>query len=151
MLFTLALVTVNARAQWNIQQSHTTVSFRSVHAVSEMVAWASGANGTVLRTMDGGENWHSCAFRKERRNLTWFRSKARTRIPQSLSLRGKVVSRAFTRPQTDARPGGEFFSNPDASGSFKSIHRITNRQLYLLGDPVDGKFSMFYSADGGET
>jgi photosystem II stability/assembly factor-like uncharacterized protein len=43
------------------------------------------------------------------------------------------------------------FSNPDASGSFKSIHRITNRQLYLLGDPVDGKFSMFYSADGGET
>src|SRR5580698_9051351 len=42
---------------WVPQQSGTTASLRGVSAVSATVAWASGTQGTFLRTIDGGEHW----------------------------------------------------------------------------------------------
>src|SRR5258708_19961444 len=46
-------------AQWQVspQNSGTTAPLRGVSAVSGRVAWASGAQGTVLRTVDGGNRW----------------------------------------------------------------------------------------------
>jgi photosystem II stability/assembly factor-like uncharacterized protein len=49
-----------AWAQWTMQQSHTTASLRGVHSVGGGVAWASGAEGTILRTTDDGETWQAC-------------------------------------------------------------------------------------------
>lgn len=43
--------------QWRPQQSGVTVRLRGVSAVSDRVAWASGAQGTVLRTTNGGATW----------------------------------------------------------------------------------------------
>ena len=50
-----------AGAQWVLQESHSTASLRGIHAVSKDVAWASGSGGTVLRTVDGGAHWMTCA------------------------------------------------------------------------------------------
>jgi photosystem II stability/assembly factor-like uncharacterized protein len=44
-------------AGWTPQPSGVTTSLRGVSAVSERVAWASGARNTVLRTVDGGATW----------------------------------------------------------------------------------------------
>ncbi len=41
--------------------------------------------------------------------------------------------------------------NPNQSGSFESLHRATAVEMYLLGDPVDGKLSMYISHDTGNT
>src|SRR5690349_9691243 len=43
--------------KWEPQTSGVTVRLRGVSAVSSTVAWASGASGTVLRTVDGGRTW----------------------------------------------------------------------------------------------
>lgn len=150
-LFALALVPVHARAQWNIQQSHTTASLRSVHAVSEMVAWASGANGTVLRTMDGGENWQSCAIPKGAEKLDLVSVQGSDENTAVVISTGKGRLSGIYKTADGCQTWRLVFTNPDANGSFTSIHRMTNKQLYLLGNPVDGKFSMFYSADAGET
>ena len=48
-------------AQWTLQESHTTAGLRGVHSVDGRVAWASGAQGTILRTLDSGKNWQRCA------------------------------------------------------------------------------------------
>jgi hypothetical protein len=56
----LAFVSAMARPpaiEWQTQTSGVTVRLRGVSAVSSQVAWASGANGTVLRTTDGGRSW----------------------------------------------------------------------------------------------
>ena len=45
------------RLEWDVQNSGVTARLRGLSAVSPQVAWASGANGTVLRTVDGGVNW----------------------------------------------------------------------------------------------
>ncbi len=41
------------------QNSRTDVPLRGISAVSGKVAWASGARGTVLRTIDGGATWET--------------------------------------------------------------------------------------------
>jgi len=48
---------VPSTPQSQAQNSGTTTRLRGVSAVNENVAWASGAAGTVLRTVDGGARW----------------------------------------------------------------------------------------------
>ncbi|MFN3380513.1 MAG: WD40/YVTN/BNR-like repeat-containing protein, partial [Runella zeae] len=45
-------------AQWRLQSSGTVSSFRAISAVNDKVVWASGSQGTVLRTTDGGTTWN---------------------------------------------------------------------------------------------
>src|SRR5437870_3089269 len=45
------------KPHWTSQTSGVTARLRGVSAVSDKVAWASGAGGTVLRTADGGTTW----------------------------------------------------------------------------------------------
>jgi photosystem II stability/assembly factor-like uncharacterized protein len=52
----------SACAQWSIQESHTTAGLRGIHAVTSSIAWASGTDGTILRTTDGGSLWQKCAI-----------------------------------------------------------------------------------------
>ncbi len=58
----LAACGVVARAQWDLEDSHTTADLRGIDNVGGGVAWASGTNGTVLRTEDGGYLWQACAI-----------------------------------------------------------------------------------------
>jgi photosystem II stability/assembly factor-like uncharacterized protein len=51
----------SARAQIQMQDSGTIASLRGIHSVEGTVAWASGTEGTVLRTSDGGAHWQKCA------------------------------------------------------------------------------------------
>ena len=40
--------------QWVFQDSHSDASLRGLSVVDDLVAWAGGSGGTVLRTTDGG-------------------------------------------------------------------------------------------------
>ncbi len=42
---------------WYSLKTGSKASLRGLAAVSEKVCWASGSEGTVLRTVDGGQNW----------------------------------------------------------------------------------------------
>ena len=50
-----------AAPRWTPQQTGVSVRLRGVSAVSTQVAWASGADGTVLRTSNGGASWERLA------------------------------------------------------------------------------------------
>jgi photosystem II stability/assembly factor-like uncharacterized protein len=56
-MITLLILAVLSAPQWTMQNSGVNVRLRGVSAVSERVAWASGAGSTVLRTADGGQTW----------------------------------------------------------------------------------------------
>ena len=45
-----------------MQESGVTANLRGISAVSDTVVWASGANGTVVRTLDGGDHWEQASF-----------------------------------------------------------------------------------------
>jgi hypothetical protein len=61
LLLALLLATLTrAHAQWDLEDSTTTADLRGIHSIGGGIAWASGTNGTVLRTEDGGANWQHC-------------------------------------------------------------------------------------------
>ena len=55
-------ISVPCSAQFTIQNSNSAADLRGIHNVGGGVAWASGTNGTVLRTEDGGYVWQSCSI-----------------------------------------------------------------------------------------
>ncbi len=44
------------------QTSGTDASLRGLDVVDDQIAWASGAEGTVLRTIDGGNTWENVSI-----------------------------------------------------------------------------------------
>jgi photosystem II stability/assembly factor-like uncharacterized protein len=140
-----------AFAQFDLEESHSTASLRGIDSVGAGVAWASGSNGTVLRTEDGGYLWQTCSMPKGAEKLDF-------RGIQAFDAKTAVVMSSGTGPlskvyrTTDGCQTWKLvFENPDGKGFFDALRKVTSRQMYLLGDPVDGKFAMFYSPDQGAT
>ena len=52
-----ATLFLTVAATWTPQTSGVTARLRGVSAVNDKVVWASGSNGTVVRTVDGGGTW----------------------------------------------------------------------------------------------
>ena len=61
LLFLTLLTTATTSAQWTLQDAHTTADLRGIDNVGHGVAWASGTDGTILRTEDAGFVWQLCA------------------------------------------------------------------------------------------
>lgn len=148
---TIGLVCGVAPGQFQIQDSHTKVSLRGIDTAGPGIAWASGAGGTILHTEDGGDNWQSCVVPKSAATLD-FRGiqafDAKTAVAMSS---GKSSLSKIYKTVDGCKSWKLVFENPDADGFFDSIRKVTGRQIYVLGDPVQGKFAMFYSADQGDT
>jgi len=87
----------SANAQWEIEESHTTADLRGIHNVGGGVAWASGTNGTVLRTTDEGATWQRCTTPPDADKLD-FRGiqgiDQNTAIVMSVALR--IIWRSFS-------------------------------------------------------
>ena len=118
----LMLVTcVCAHAQWEIETSNTTADLRGIHSIGNGVAWASGTNGTVLRTEDSGYVWQSCAVppgaeKLDFRGIQGF--DANTAIVMS-SGKGDL-SRLYKT--TDGCHSWKLvFTNPDSEGFWDAI------------------------------
>ena len=58
LLLPLLLFAATAAAQqWTRINVPSTASFRGLSVVSDKVVWASGTDGKVIRTIDGGNTW----------------------------------------------------------------------------------------------
>jgi hypothetical protein len=138
-----------AHAQWRIERSGTTASLRGIHAVSADVAWASGTNGTVLRTLDGGQSWRPCAVPPAAEKLD-FRSVWAWDADHAMVMSSGPGSESRLYSTHDGcRTWNLVFTNPDADGFWDALQFDGTRFGVILGDPVDGSFTMFVTYDGG--
>ena len=62
LLLLFAATATHSRAQFDIEDSHTTANLRGIHNVGGGVVWASGENGTVRRSEDSGYLWQLCTI-----------------------------------------------------------------------------------------
>lgn len=147
----LALGAKGLSAQLTLQESHTTASLRGIHSLGGGVAWASGSGGTVLRTVDGGRNWQTCAVPPEAGKLDF-------RAVQAFDENTAVVMSAGTgdlsrlyRTADGCRSWKLVLTNSDKAGFWDALQFSGPGLGALVGDPVDGYFPVFLSEDGGNT
>src|SRR5271170_747952 len=155
-----------ANGPWEMEDSFSKASLRGIHAVGGGIAWASGTDGTVLRTEDGGYMWQSCALPPGAEKLdfrgTWAWD-ANTAVVVS-SGPGEL-SRLYKT--TDGCSSWKLlYTNPDKDGFWDAIVFSDRANGLVLGDPVPKpssgqapeqvtadhrarRFALFSTNDGG--
>jgi photosystem II stability/assembly factor-like uncharacterized protein len=146
----LLAVHLAAAPQWTPQSSGVAVRFRGVSAVSDTVAWASGQNGTVARTTDGGRTWRATAVpgaeKLDLRDIDAFDE----RVAYALSIGPGDASRIFKTTDGGARWETQFV-NPDPKAFFDAMAFWDARRGIAVSDSVDGQFVIVSTDDGGGT
>ncbi|MFL6415482.1 MAG: WD40/YVTN/BNR-like repeat-containing protein [Bryobacteraceae bacterium] len=149
---TICVVMVSSLAlgQWiPVESSATDSGLRGVHNAGNGVIWASGTNGTVLRSEDDGFVWQICRVPSEARTLDF-------RGIWAWDANHAIVMSSGTGDASklyETRDGGAtwrlLFQNSDPTGFWDGVAFTGNNGL-LVGDPVDGNFTVFRSEDMGQ-
>jgi photosystem II stability/assembly factor-like uncharacterized protein len=149
LLPAIAPAQIQKSGPWEMQDSRTTASLRGIHAVGGGVAWASGTNGTVLRTEDSGYMWQSCAMPPG---------------AEKLDFRGIWAWDANTAIVMSSGPGDQsrlykttdgcshwtlLYTNPDKDGFWDALAFADDEHGAILGDPVQKKFVFIETVDKG--
>ena len=143
---------IPACAQFEILDAKTTASLRGIDAVSPQVAWASGSGGTVLLTTDGGKNWKHCAVPEGGEKLDLRGVRGRDGMTALVMASGTGKASAIYKTTDGCASWKLVLANPDAQGFFDALYQMKIGQRYwLMGDQVGGRFTVFWSNDGGET
>lgn len=147
----LALAAVRppaVRAQWVAQSNPTDAELRGLSVASPRVVWASGMGGTVIRTLDGGQHW------------------TRDTVPgagaldlRAIAATSDVVAHAISIADSSriyrTTDGGKSWSlrwGATRKGTFLDAIRFWDaRHGIAMSDPVDGRFLIVTSDDGGDT
>ncbi len=135
---------------WQPQTSGVTVRLRGVSAVSADVAWASGAGGTVLRTVDGGRSWQRRpVFGAEGLDFRDVDATSPT-TTHVLSIGPGEASRIFATSDGGAT-WTERFRNTEAEAFYDALAFADAAHGAAFSDSVAGRFVIRLTADGGRT
>ncbi len=145
-LVLLAALTATAPAQWTLQPAPTTADLRGIDNVGNGIAWASGTNGTILRTTDTGAHWHLCTIPPNAEHLD-FRGIQAFDATTAIAMSSGPGDQSRLYKTTDAcQTWTLLFTNPDKEGFFDALQIPESppshgkKRLVLLGDPVKGHF-----------
>ena len=126
--------------------SGSQASLRGLSVVDERVVWASGSEGTVLRSLDGGANWEQLLVPESAamdfRDIHAF--DARTAF-----VMGITQPACIKRTLDGGATWETVLQSPLAGEFFDSLTFFDRQRACLFGDPQGGVFRIFVSSDGG--
>ena len=148
LLSFVVLLIVKTDAQWQKQTVNTAASLRGLSVVSEKIIWASGTDGTFLKTVDGGKNWTvgtvTGADKLDFRDVEAFDADT----AYLLSIGNGDASRIY--------------KTTDGGATWKLQFKNQNEKVFLdafafwdknhgiaMSDPVDGFYYLLATGDGG--
>ena len=146
----LAFDGASAAQQWESLRSGTDARLRGLSAVSDKVAWASGARGTILRTIDGGRVWQALTI-PDTADLDFRDIDAMSdRVAYVLSIGNGASSRIYKTID-----GGQTwtlqFRNADENAFFDAMAFWDDQRGIAISDSVGGRFVIIRTVDGGAT
>jgi photosystem II stability/assembly factor-like uncharacterized protein len=148
VLLALAAPLSGASAQWTALPSPTEVELRGLSVVSPNVVWASGQRGTVVRTTDGGRSWS----RDTVAGATGLDLRA---IAATSPEVAHVISIGDSSRIYRTSDGGRNWSlrwSATRKGTFLDAIRFWDALHGIaMSDPVDGRFLILTTSDGGES
>ncbi len=129
-------------------KSKTNSSLRGISVVDSLTAWASGANGTILRTIDGGKTWNKFTVKGfevlDYRDIEAF--------DENTAIVMSVDAPAFFFKTTDGGKNWKRrYMNRDAKIFFDGFAFWDSKSGIAFSDPIDEKFYIVVTKDGGDT
>ncbi|HVU44568.1 MAG TPA: hypothetical protein VHD85_00490 [Terracidiphilus sp.] len=152
------------QAQWQIENSTTTADLRGIDNVGGGIAWASGTNGTVLRTEDGGYLWQPCTVPPGAEHLDFRGIQAFDANTAIVMSSGKGDLSRLYKTTDGCQTWKLMFTNPDKDGFWDAVV-MTDRNIgVVVGDPVLAEinaedlairkshfvFPTYHTIDGGQ-
>lgn len=141
-----------ANAQWIKQVANTEASFRSVCAISNEIVWIGGSKGTFLRTINEGKTWETNQV-KGAETLDF-------RDVHAFDAQTAILMSAGEAEKGNAK----FYRTIDGGKSWEIVFQTTQKGVFFDGidfwdkqngiafsDPIDGKFLIIRTKDGGKT
>jgi hypothetical protein len=149
-----ALRSPHPHLTWSLRPTNSSQQFRGLSPVSDQVVWVSGTRGTVLRTVNGGSTWANVSPSLAPENATTFEFRDiqawSANEAAALSIGEGNASRIYL-----TRDGGESwkrtFINDEPTAFYDCLAFENARHGLALSDPVDGKFRLIETWDGGAT
>lgn len=120
----------------------------SVSAPNNDVAWTCGATGRVIRTTDGGASWTTVTSPNATLSLynIWAIDATTALVTGSSSntFVYKTINGGANWTQVFTQTGGFIDAIFGISGGDPNL-------LFMMGDPVGSRWSLWFSSDGGST
>lgn len=145
LLFAAILV---ASPQWELQTSGVQSRLRGVSAVSSRVAWASGADSTVLRTTDGA-TWNKLTVTADALDFRDIDA-IDDHTAYVLSIGNGPASRIYKTIDAGATWKLQF-KNDDPKAFYDAMSFWDSNHGIVIGDSIDGQFCIMTTENGGRT
>jgi photosystem II stability/assembly factor-like uncharacterized protein len=146
------VVSIAANAQMQKMNVPTKSSFRGLSVVSQRVVWASGTEGTVIRTLDAGDHWSvmgvSGAESLDFRGIKAFDDKTAVIISSGPAEKGQA---RIYRTTDGGATWKQVYEDKRVGIFFDAVAFWDQNHGIVLSDPVDGRFAVFTTDDGGAT
>lgn len=131
--------------KWIELETPVKASLRGLSPVSDWICWASGSGGTWLKTIDGGKTWESGIVD----NLDSLDFRSIHSFDEKKAIVAAAGQPALIYLTED---GGKSWikvhqEGPDAF--FDAISFMDKKKGFVLGDPVEGKWMVLYTENGG--
>ena len=147
IVFLVLLYSVNAQSV-KVLTSGTKTSLRGLSVVTDKIIWASGSNGTVTISIDGGETWKWFTVKgfekKDFRDIEAFND--------STAIIMAIDEPAYILKTNNGGITWKTVYKNDTKGMFlNAMDFIDDKHGVVVGDPIKGRFFIARTNDGGET
>jgi photosystem II stability/assembly factor-like uncharacterized protein len=146
----LGLIQTAPPFRWTTLSTGVTARLRGVSAVNDRVVWASGTNGTVIRTTDGGTTWQRLTVPNAEKLDFRDVDAVDERTAFVLSIGPSEQSRIYKTSDAGAT-WVEQFVNRDPKAFFDAMAFWDAARGVAVSDSVDGQFVILTTTDGGST
>jgi photosystem II stability/assembly factor-like uncharacterized protein len=149
-LIALALTGIVAAhaPRWTPQTSGVTARLRGVSAASDRVVWASGANGTILRTADAGQTWQRQSIPDTEKLDFRDIDAISEQIAYVLSIGPGDASRIYKTVDA-GNHWTRVFKTDDPKAFYDAMAFWDANRGVAIADSIDGQFTIVMTANGG--
>jgi photosystem II stability/assembly factor-like uncharacterized protein len=131
---------------WDVKTTPVKASLRGLSPLTENIIWASGSNGTWMRTLNGGETWDFGVIDGL----------------DSVDFRDIEAFDAKTAVVVSAGQPAVVYRTDDGGSSWKKVYQGSDRDFFdgmafyknrgmIIGDEVEGKWSVLVTSDFGNS
>lgn len=133
---------------WQLQETGVKASLRGLCVVSKSVVWASGTEGTVLKTVNGGSRWQNVSVNDagslDFRDIHAFDNKRAVVLSA-----GQPACIYLT--EDGGRSWKKTFEHPDEKSFFDAISFWDRNCGIAMSDPIGGRILLIQTTDGGKS